>query len=127
MIRKNTAINSSLGRLMMVCALVFTFSSATVLAADKKKTEVVGASSAYKTSAPSTKKKSSNAQLQKALEFTIPKSMENIFPVFGTMQASPGILGIALGIGLLIGVLSGVFPAYAASGRTIVDGLRRVS
>lgn len=76
MIRKNTAINSNLGRLMMVCALVFTFSSATVLAADKKKTEVVGASSAYKTSAPSTKK-SSNAQLQKALEFTIPKSMGN--------------------------------------------------
>ena len=57
----------------------------------------------------------------------IAKAMENIFPVFGTMQASPSILGIALAIGLVIGLISGVFPAFAASGRTIVDGLRRVA
>ena len=57
----------------------------------------------------------------------IAKVMENIFPVFGTMQASPSILGIALAIGLVIGLISGVIPAFAASGRTIVDGLRRVA
>ncbi|MEM1180445.1 MAG: FtsX-like permease family protein [Acidobacteriota bacterium] len=54
------------------------------------------------------------------------KAMESVFPVFGTMQASPQILSIALAVGLAIGLLSGVVPAFAASGRSIVDGLRRV-
>ncbi|MEO1368267.1 MAG: FtsX-like permease family protein [Acidobacteriota bacterium] len=56
----------------------------------------------------------------------VAKAMENIFPVFGTMQASPQILAVALTVGFLIGVLSGIVPAFAASSRSIVDGLRRV-
>ncbi|MEM6794641.1 MAG: FtsX-like permease family protein [Acidobacteriota bacterium] len=54
------------------------------------------------------------------------QAMQGIFPVFGTMKATPGILGLALAVGLTIGLVSGVFPAFAASQRSIVDGLRRV-
>jgi len=72
MIMKSTAINNDLGKLAMACVVAFALGSTTALASDKtKKSQAVSPISAYKTSAPS----KNNSQLEKALEFTISKSM----------------------------------------------------
>jgi len=52
--------------------------------------------------------------------------LEKVFPVFGTLRMTPGILALGLGLGLAIGLLSGLVPAVAAARLRIVDGLRRV-
>ncbi|MEL7059496.1 MAG: FtsX-like permease family protein [Acidobacteriota bacterium] len=53
--------------------------------------------------------------------------LEDALPLFGTLEASPTILGGALVLGLAIGLLSGIVPAWNASRVDIVGGLRRVT
>jgi hypothetical protein len=67
---KNTAITNNLGRLLVVCAVAFAFDPASALASDKtKKSQAISPISAYST------KPANNAKAEKALEFTISKSM----------------------------------------------------
>lgn len=69
MITNNTALGSNLGKLMAFCVVALVFGSASALAADKKKSQAVSPISAYKV------KPASNAKAEKALEFSISKSM----------------------------------------------------
>ncbi len=77
MINKNPAFNSTVSKLVTVCVVAVALNPAGALAADKKPTEAVSPISAYKTNAPSKKSTTGNAQVDKALEFLIPKSMGN--------------------------------------------------
>lgn len=54
-------------------------------------------------------------------------ALGDVFPIFGTLQPTPGVLAQALGIGLVVGLVSGIFPAISASRLDIVDGLRKVT
>ena len=53
--------------------------------------------------------------------------MQDVFPVFGTLRVTQGILVAALAASFAIGLLAGWFPAFAAARLRIVDGLRRVA
>jgi putative ABC transport system permease protein len=54
-------------------------------------------------------------------------AMDEIFPVFGTLRVTQGILIGALTASFAIGVLAGWFPAFQAARLRIVEGLRRVA
>ncbi|MEM8929562.1 MAG: FtsX-like permease family protein [Acidobacteriota bacterium] len=55
------------------------------------------------------------------------RAMEDVFPLFATLQPPPTVLVASLAIGLVVGLVSGVVPAIMAARLAIVDGLRKVT